>query len=86
MKLSLEYLSLSPKYTSPSAISTYFYKELDIKNQNIYELKQRVTELLNDKAIMQKQLDTLQNQNYASYTQCEQKAILASKENEQKQK
>lgn len=86
MKPSLEYLSQSPKYTSPSAISTYFYKELDIKNQNIYELKQRITELINNKAIMQKQLETLQNQNYASHAQCEQNTILASKENEQKQK
>ena len=86
MKPSFEYLSQSPKYTSPSAISTYFYKELDIKNQNIYELKRRITELINDKAIMQKQLETLQNQNYASHAQCEQNTILASKENEQKQK
>jgi hypothetical protein len=82
MKNSIDYLSKSPKYTSPSAVTSYFYKELDLKNQNISELKRRINELLNDKALMQKQINALQNRNYASHTQCEQNEISLRKEHE----
>ena len=85
MKNSIDYLSQSPKYTSPSAVNSYFYKELDLKNQNISELKRRINELLNDKALMQKHINALQNRNYASHTQCEQNEISLRKEHEAEQ-
>ena len=52
---SCTYQANSGNYTSPSAAYSYFYKELDLKNKQISELKARINNLLESKQSLQDQ-------------------------------
>ena len=83
----MTYSSHTQGYTSPSEITSYFYKELDLKNKQISELKVRINSLLDNKQNLQSQIEDLKMKNYSLSSNCEQETQMTTiasqkKENE----
>ena len=86
----MTYSSHTQGYTSPSEITSYFYKELDLKNKQISELKVRINSLLDNKQNLQSQIEDLKMKNYSLSSNCEQETQMTTiasqkKENELKE-
>lgn len=84
------YSSTTQGYTSPSEVTSYFYKELDRKNKQISELKARINSLLDNKQNLQSQIESLKMKNYSLSSNCEQETQMTTiasqkKENELKE-
>jgi hypothetical protein len=67
--------------------SQYYYKELDKKNQYIYELKNRINNLLDEKLSLHNEIENLKNKNFQIsqyHNQQNEKFNIQSKTNENK--
>ena len=82
---SLTYYTTSPKYTSPTAVSSYFYKELELKNKHISELQSRINLLLKDKQSLSAQINELKSTNYNLSFMTEQESKQSLLQNQQKE-
>ena len=82
---SFTYYTTSPKYTSPTAVSSYFYKELELKNKHISELQSRINLLLKDKQNLQSQINELKSKNYNISFMTEQESKQSLLHNQQKE-
>ena len=82
---SFTYYTTSPKYTSPTAVSSYFYKELELKNKQISELQSRINILLKDKQNLQSQINELKSKNYNLSFMTEQESKQSLLQNQQKE-
>jgi hypothetical protein len=82
---SFTYYTTSPKYTSPTAVSSYFYKELELKNKQISELQARINILFKDKQNLQSQINELKSKNYNLSFMTEQESKQSLLQNQQKE-
>ena len=71
------YQQNSGQYT-PSGAYSYFYKELDLKNKQIAELKARINNLLDSKQNLQEQIENLKAKNYSLSSNCEQETQMST--------
>ena len=68
-----------------SAQSSYYYKELDLKNQQLDDMRKRLNNLLDEKQNCQNEIQNLKAKNYSINAKCEQESqmsTLASKTKE----
>ena len=72
------YQQNSGQYNTPSAAYSYFYKELDLKNKQISELKARINSLLDSKQNLQEQIENLKAKNYSLSSNCEQETQMST--------
>ena len=61
---SLTYQTTSSKHISPTALSSYFYKELSLKNKQISDLQSRITSLITTNQSLTSKINELQSKNY----------------------
>ena len=61
---SLTYQTSSSKRVSPTAISSYFYKELSLKNKHISDLQSRIASLLATNQSLTSKITELKSKNY----------------------
>lgn len=54
----------SSKHISPTALSSYFYKELSLKNKQISDLQSRITSLLTTNQQLTSKINELKSKNY----------------------